>query len=99
MASPVFFTSLRAGHDQSLLKKIQDLATAAGLEKVVKKNGLTAIKIHFGERGNTAFIRPLLVRPVVDAVLQAGGNPSSPIREPFMSEPEGTQSTISIRLS
>lgn len=75
MANSVFYTSLRAGHEQSLLKKIQDLVEAAGLGKIVKKKGLTAIKIHFGERGNTAFIRPLLVRPVVDAVLQAGGKP------------------------
>ena len=75
MASKVFFTSLRAGHDQGLLKKIGALAEAAGIKTVIKKNGLTAIKIHFGERGNTAFIRPLLVRPVVDSVLQAGGKP------------------------
>ncbi len=75
MASSVFFTSLRAGHDESLLQKISKLAKAAGIENVVKKKGLTAIKIHFGERGNTAFIRPLLVRPIVDAVLEYGGKP------------------------
>jgi len=75
MASTVYFTTLRAGHNQGLLKKIRNLATAAGLERIVRRNGLTAIKIHFGERGNTAFIRPLLVRPVVDAVAEAGGKP------------------------
>jgi hypothetical protein len=42
---------------------------------VVKKRGLTAIKIHFGERGNKSFIRPLLVKPIVDAVREAGGKP------------------------
>ncbi len=42
---------------------------------MVRTNGLTAIKIHFGERGNTAFIRPLLVRPIVDQVIEAGGKP------------------------
>ncbi len=75
MSSRVYFTSLRAGHEQSLLKKIENLAKVAGLEKAVKKNGLTAIKIHFGERGNTAFIRPLLIRPIVDSVDQSGGKP------------------------
>lgn len=75
MKSRVFYTDLRAGRDKSLLVKISDLAEAAGIRKVVKKNGLTAIKIHFGERGNTAFIRPLLVRPIVESVTQAGGKP------------------------
>ena len=75
MASRVYYTNLRAGREKGLLTKIADLAGAAGLEKVVRKNGLTAIKIHFGERGNTAFIRPLLVRPIVDSVLRAGGKP------------------------
>ena len=58
MASIVYFTSLRAGHENSLLTKIKRLAQAAGLEKIVRKKGLTALKVHFGERGNTAFIRP-----------------------------------------
>ena len=75
MSSPVFFTDLRATNDQSLLDKISNLVEAAGIQKVVKKRGLTAIKIHFGERGNTAFIRPVLVRPVIDVIARAGGKP------------------------
>ncbi|MCK8603100.1 DUF362 domain-containing protein [Desulfoferrobacter suflitae] len=75
MASKVFHIDLRAGNDQSLLSRIRLLADTAGIAKIVKKRGLTAIKIHFGERGNTAFIRPILVRPVVDAVHKAGGKP------------------------
>lgn len=75
MRSEVFYTSLRSGRNKSLLTKIADLARAAGIGEVVKEKGLTAIKIHFGERGNTAFIRPLLVRPIVDSVIAAGGKP------------------------
>ncbi len=75
MASQVYFTSLRTGYHNSLLTKIQRLALAAGLEDVVRKGGLTAVKLHFGERGGTAFIRPVLVRPIVDALLQAGAKP------------------------
>ena len=75
MGSQVFHIDLRANNDQSLLNRIQTLAEAAGIKKTVKKRGLTAIKIHFGERGNTAFIRPILVRPIVDAVRDAGGRP------------------------
>jgi len=75
MASAVYFTNLRAGFNNSLLMKIERLAKAAGLDKIVKKRGLTAVKLHFGERGNTAFIRPLLVRPIVDAIREAGARP------------------------
>lgn len=75
MASQVFLTDLRATNSRSLLDKIRSLAEAAGLKQTVKKRGLTAIKIHFGERGNTAFIRPLLIRPIVEAVKDAGGKP------------------------
>lgn len=75
MSSKVYFISLRATDDQSLLTRIGKLVEAAGIRQVIKKGALTAVKIHFGERGNTAFIRPLLVRPIVDAVKDAGGKP------------------------
>ncbi len=73
--SKVYFTDLRTNMERNLLGKIQALVEAAGIEKCTKKGGLSAIKIHFGERGNTAFIRPLLIRPIVDAVKAAGGKP------------------------
>ncbi|MGC8493417.1 MAG: DUF362 domain-containing protein [Syntrophobacteraceae bacterium] len=75
MASQVYFTSLRTGYRNSLLAKIERLALAAGLEDIVRKGGLTAVKLHFGERGGTSFIRPVLVRPIVDALFKAGARP------------------------
>jgi uncharacterized Fe-S center protein len=74
--SEVYFASLRAqkGGD-SLLKKIGRLFAAAQFEACVSKNDLVAIKTHFGEEGNTAFIQPIFIRPVVDAVKAAGGKP------------------------
>jgi uncharacterized Fe-S center protein len=41
----------------------------------IKKDDLTAIKIHFGERGNDSYINPVLVRPVVDGVKAQGAKP------------------------
>lgn len=75
MASQVYFIDLRTGHNRSLLDKIQALVAAAGIKKTVKRRSLTAVKLHFGERGNTAFIRPLLIRPIIDAIKDAGGKP------------------------
>jgi len=36
---------------------------------------LDSIKLHFGEKGNTAFIRPIFLRRVVDLVKQYQGKP------------------------
>lgn len=74
MAKQVFFIDLRT-KDRSLLDRLKALVEQAGIKKVIKKKALTAVKIHFGERGNTSFIRPLLVRPVVEAIQEAGGKP------------------------
>ena len=75
MASSVYFIDLKTDHKHSLLGKIGTLVDATGIRKVVKRRGLTAVKLHFGERGNTAFIRPLLIRPIIDAIKAAGGKP------------------------
>lgn len=42
---------------------------------VVKKGDLTGIKVHFGEEGNTEFIPPYLIKPVVEEVIKQGGKP------------------------
>jgi uncharacterized Fe-S center protein len=73
--SKVFYIDLRANMERGLVGKIKSLVEAAGIGECTKKGGLSAVKIHFGERGNTAFIRPILVRPIVDAVKEAGGKP------------------------
>jgi uncharacterized Fe-S center protein len=75
MASKVFFCDLRTKMERNLLDKIRELMEALEPAKRIKRRGLTAVKIHFGERGNTAFIRPLLVRPVVDVIVKDGGKP------------------------
>ncbi len=73
--SQVFFIDLRANDRWNLFKKLDLLVREAGLDKHIPRDGLTAVKIHFGERGNTAFIRPILVRPIVDAIRAFGGKP------------------------
>jgi len=74
MASRVFFIDLRVSN-QSLLDRIRQLVESAGIAEATRKRGLSAVKLHFGERGNTAFIRPLFIRPIVEAVKAAGGKP------------------------
>ena len=75
MKSKVHFTDLRATHKENLFKKIEKLTEAAGLSKTVSKRDLVAVKIHFGEMGNTAFIRPVFLRKIVESVKATGGVP------------------------
>jgi uncharacterized protein len=75
MASDVYFSDLRAGHRQNLLDKIKTLLDKVDLESKIKEKDLVAIKLHFGEKGNTSFIRPLYFRPIVERARELGGNP------------------------
>jgi hypothetical protein len=76
MKSEVYFANLRAFSDQeSTTAKVQRLFDCAGFSDVVHKDDRTAIKLHFGERGNDGFISPVYVRQVVEKVKTCGGNP------------------------
>lgn len=72
---PVYSMDLNAKRSQGMLPRLRTLMRKAGLEHIIAKDDLTAIKLHFGELGNTAFVRPLFVRPVVEAIKKAGGKP------------------------
>jgi len=57
--SEVYFTDLHATPSLNLLKKLERLVRAAGFEKIDFNRKMTAIKIHFGEPGNLAYLRPI----------------------------------------
>jgi hypothetical protein len=71
----VYFTDVRTRPGRSLLEKIDSLLKRVKAERRVKKNDLTAVKVHFGEHGNCAFIRPVMVRVVVDHMRALGCRP------------------------
>jgi uncharacterized Fe-S center protein len=76
MKSTVYFTNLRAYSDQeSTIVKIRRLFDQAGFSEVVGTCGKTAVKLHFGERGNDGYISPVYVRQVVDKVKACGSLP------------------------
>ena len=75
MKSLVYFADLRAQPGQNLLGKVKGLLDAVGLAEKIKKEALVAVKLHFGEAGNTAYIRPVFVRKIVDAIKDVGGRP------------------------
>ncbi len=75
MQSTVYFIDLRTRYRDNLPAKLARLLDKTGLSDVVEKNDLTAVKLHFGEQGNTAFIRPLFLRKIVESIKALGGVP------------------------
>ena len=75
MAEQVFFADMRAGMRENLHTKLERLTGQAGLTGIIKSGELVAIKMHFGEKGGHAYIRPTFVRSIVDQVKDAGGKP------------------------
>jgi len=73
--SKVFFTDMRTKADESLLVKMDRLIQKAGIGQIDFKNKYVAIKIHFGEPGNLAFLRPNFAKVVADRVKSLGGMP------------------------
>ncbi|MFO7861698.1 MAG: DUF362 domain-containing protein [Desulfosalsimonas sp.] len=75
MTSKVYFMDFRATYKDSGVAKLQRLMDTAGIDKCVGHRDLAALKLHFGELGNTAFIRPVFIGHIVDRVKQAGATP------------------------
>jgi uncharacterized Fe-S center protein len=71
----VYFSDLRASVKENLLAKIARLLDTIDMKSIVSPHSLVAVKLHFGEKGNTAFIRPNFIRAIVDRIRAWGGNP------------------------
>jgi len=75
MNSPVFFSDLKVESGKTLLDKLDILLDRVDLKGKIREKDLVAIKLHFGEKGNTAYVRPIFLRKVVDRVKQYNGKP------------------------
>lgn len=75
MQSDVYFIDLRATPKENFLSKLKRLMETAGISSVINKKDLVAVKLHFGELGNTAFIRPVYIRKIVEIIKELGGDP------------------------
>ena len=64
----VYMIDLKAPPKENLLAKLSRLIETAGLIQAVEKRDLVAVKLHFGELGNTAFIRPVFLRKIVESI-------------------------------
>lgn len=73
--STVYFTTFKTNYNENLIQKLHRLMKQAGFENIDFKDKYAAIKIHFGEYGNLAFLRPNYAKVVADYVKELGGKP------------------------
>ena len=73
--SKVYFTNLRTNPNMNLLGKMERLVRSAGIGDIELKGAFAAIKLHFGEPGNLAYIRPNFVARMAKILRDAGAKP------------------------
>lgn len=74
-ASKVYFCDFRTTLTENLQDKLTRLMKTAGMGEIDFDRKFTAIKIHFGEPGNLAYLRPNWAKTVVDFIKERGGKP------------------------
>ena len=73
--SKVYFTNMRTSFSENLPQKLERLIKVAGIGDIDFKDKFVAIKIHFGEPGNLAFLRPTYAGVVAKVIKELGGKP------------------------
>ena len=71
----VFFAPVRSPGKRSFVTRAGALLERAGLKDAIAADDLVAVKLHFGEQGNTGFVQPIYLREIVARVKAAGGRP------------------------
>lgn len=69
--SKVWFLPIEKLNDNNLVK----LFTTAGFDKIFSPGDIAAIKVHFGEPGNTAYLKPQNVKPIAEKLIGLGARP------------------------
>ena len=73
--SKVYFSDFHTVDGLSLPKKLSRLIKRAGFDNIDFEDKFAAIKIHFGEPGNLAYLRPNYAKVVADLCKEQGGQP------------------------
>lgn len=75
MSTKVYFTDMHVGMGDSLLNKFERLISAAGIDEIDFEDKFVAVKLHFGEYGNMAFLRHQYAKVLCDHIKARGGKP------------------------
>jgi len=72
VASRVYFVDMRADMRDTVMDRFVKGMRKARVASVTARGELLAVKMHFGERGNTSYIRPIFVRVAIDEMRRTG---------------------------
>ena len=75
MTPKVYFTDFCSTNFETMPQKLARLIMTAGIDQIDFQDKFVAIKIHFGELGNMAYLRPGYARVLVDIIKDLGGKP------------------------
>jgi hypothetical protein len=72
--SKVYYADMKTeDKDNNLINKLSNLFYKAGFDDLIEEEDLFGIKLHFGEEGNTGFIRPIFIRRLVEEIKKEKG--------------------------
>src|SRR5690554_5954861 len=67
--SKVWFAPFNGEQEESLIaNKVVSLYKAADFNRIFSSNEFTAVKIHFGEKNNTGYIKPQWIKPLLEKI-------------------------------
>ncbi len=69
--SRVYFIDMRSSASNSQIDRLKKTIRRMRMHLLASKGELLAIKVHFGERGCTAYIRPIYLRTIIDVVTES----------------------------
>ena len=75
MPAQVYFWNMRTTMKAPYAEKMRRLLDRTGFAGHLSGGELPAMKIHFGERGVTSHVQPLMVKPIVEWLAAAGAKP------------------------
>jgi uncharacterized Fe-S center protein len=73
-AAEVLFVPSRVARNRGLVQRFETLVDRLGLTMVAAGDAV-AIKVHFGDNGTTAYVRPQFARKLVDRIKARDGHP------------------------
>ncbi len=75
MTAKVYYADSSARAGRSGLDKLSDLFDRAGGGEIFRPGDRVAVKVHFGEAGNTGYLRPAFARRLVEKLRELGARP------------------------
>lgn len=75
MGAQVCFADMHVRAGDSILAKFERLIEKAGIDQIDFKDKFVAVKVHFGEVGNMAFLRHQYAKVLCDCIKARGGKP------------------------